>query len=91
MNSENEYLEMANHFKELLDDKDKCLKLLVLVNHEIKKEVLTAYGIIRLLDREISVIDNMPCNIKHLVADLRSHLSSFYDNLFPLPNNNGQD
>jgi hypothetical protein len=91
MENENDYLEMCDHFKKVVDDKDKCIKMLCVVNHEIKKEVLTAYGIVRLIDREISAIEDMPCNIKHLITDLRSHLSEFYDNLFPLPNNNGQD
>jgi hypothetical protein len=91
MENENEYLEMCDHFKKVVEDKDKCIKMLCVVNHEIKKEILTAYGMIRLIDREIGAIEGVPCNIKHLVEDLRGHLSEFYDNLFPFTNNNGQD
>ena len=87
--NENDYLEMCKHFKEVVEDKDKSIKLMLVVNHELKKEVLTAYGIIRMLDRELSAIDGVPCNVKHLVSDLRTHLSEVYDSFFPLPINNG--
>ena len=83
--NENDYLEMCEHFKEVVGDKDKSIKLLLIVNHELKKEILTSYGIVRMLDREVSAVENMPCNIRHLVEDLRGHLSDYYDKLFPLP------
>jgi hypothetical protein len=87
--NENDYLEMCEHFKNVVADKDKSIKLMLVVNHELKKEILTTYGMIRLLDRELSAIEDMPCNIKHLVSDLRTHLSDIYDSFFPLPINNG--
>jgi hypothetical protein len=89
LENENDYLEMCEHFKTVVADKDKSIKLMLLVNHELKKEILTSFGIIRLLDRELSAIENVPCNIKHLVSDLRSNLSEIYDSFFPLPNING--
>ena len=87
--NENDYLEMCEHFKTVVADKDKSIKLMLLVNHELKKEILTSFGIIRLLDRELNAIDGVPCNVKHLVQDLRSNLSEIYDSFFPLPNING--
>jgi hypothetical protein len=89
LENENDYLEMCEHFKTVVADKDKSIKLMLLVNHELKKEILTSFGIIRLLDRELNAIENVPCNIKHLVSDLRSNLSEIYDSFFPLPNING--
>jgi hypothetical protein len=85
MDNEAEYLELCEHFKKTVDDKDKSIKMLLMLTHELKKEILTSYGIVRMLDREVSAVENMPCNIRHLVEDLRGHLSDYYDKLFPLP------
>ncbi len=92
MENENEYLEMCEHFKKTVEEKDKTIKMFLVINHEIKKEILTAYGTIRMLDLQISSIEGMPCNIKHQIEDLRSHLSNVYDNFFPYMNIiNGQE
>ena len=92
MENENEYLEMCEHFKKVVQDKDKSIKMLLTINHEIKKEILTTYGVIRMLDIEINAIDGVPCNIKHLIDNLRTQLSNVYDNFFTYMNIiNGQE
>jgi hypothetical protein len=45
-----------------------------------------------MLDIEINAIEGIPCNIKHLIDNLRTQLSNVYDNFFPYMNIiNGQE
>ena len=86
MENENEYLEMCEHFKKVVEDKDKSIKMLLTINHEMKKEILTTYGVIRMLDIQLEVIEGLPCSIKHMISDIRTHLSNVFDNFFTYMN-----
>ena len=77
--NENEYLEMSNHFKKLYDnlsDKnfEKDIKIM-----EIKKELITVYGFIRVIDNILERIYEVPHEIVVLVECLRGHLSDIID------------
>jgi hypothetical protein len=77
--NEQEYIEMSNHFKKLYDnlsDKnfEKDIKIM-----EIKKELITVYGFIRVIDNILERIYEVPHEIIVLVECLRGHLSDIID------------
>ena len=49
-NTENEYLELANHCKKLVEDKDKELKKMKEENMELKKLLMVSYALNRVMD-----------------------------------------
>ena len=48
--TENEYLELANHCKQLVQDKDKELKKMKEQNIELKKLLMVSYAMSRIID-----------------------------------------
>jgi len=76
---ENEYLEMSNHFKKVYDEME--IKIL---NHEttikeLKKEIITSYGFIRVIDNLLENLYDVPNEIIVLIECLRGHLSNIID------------
>lgn len=77
--NEQEYIEMSNHFKKLYDNLseknfEKDIKIM-----EIKKELITVYGFIRVIDNILERIYEVPHEIVVLVECLRGHLSDTID------------
>ena len=77
---ENEFLEMAQDCKDRIKDKNKELDLLKIENHELKKDIMTAYGLVRVLDNllEECVLDR---EVKNLSDILRTFLSNTFDKI----------
>lgn len=48
--TEGEYLELANQLKESFDEKDKQVDLLLKENEELKKNFISIYGMLRVID-----------------------------------------
>ena len=48
--TEGEYLELANQLKESFDVKDKEVDLLLRENEELKKNFISIYGMLRVID-----------------------------------------
>tara|TARA_R100001086_G_C11751391_1_gene235469 strand:+ start:62 stop:319 length:258 start_codon:yes stop_codon:yes gene_type:complete len=48
--TEGEYLELANQLKESFDEKDKQVDLLLKENEELKKNFISVYGMLRVID-----------------------------------------
>jgi hypothetical protein len=48
--TEGQYLELANQLKESFDEKDKQVDLLLKENEELKKNFISIYGMLRVID-----------------------------------------
>ena len=51
------YLDICNHFKEIVDEKDKKLIKSIKRYNELFKNVVMVYGILRLIDNELNIED----------------------------------
>ena len=74
----NEYLEMANHAKDLVEQAESKMNLYKNQNIELKKNLLTAYGCIRVLDHFVGI--DCPEEINMYVEFLRGYLSDLCEN-----------
>ena len=70
----NEYLEMANHAKELVEDAERKVNSLKIENTDLKKELLGIYGSIRMLDNMID--GSCPEEIVLFSEIIRGYLSN---------------
>ena len=79
LNIENEqdYLDMANHFKEVLENKENTIKSLEEEILQHKKTIITTYGVFRLLDEYFEVAGNIPFDVVGMVELLRGYLSEY--------------
>lgn len=77
---ENDLLEMAEDCKTRIEEKNEQLEILKKDNHELKKEIMTAYGLVRILDNllEECIIER---EVKNISDVLRTHLSDLYDKI----------
>lgn len=76
--TEKEYLEMADHCKKLVEEKNKELDKLKEDNEELKKLLMISYGFIRVVDY-YSDDDELAPECRDLVELLRGYLSSSID------------
>lgn len=74
----NEYLEMANHAKSLVEKAEEELKIYKVQNLALKKLLLTCYGVIRLID-EMNQTDDIPGELSVTLEILRGYLSDNVD------------
>tara|TARA_R110000772_G_scaffold52353_1_gene120030 strand:+ start:2523 stop:2831 length:309 start_codon:yes stop_codon:yes gene_type:complete len=77
--NEGEYLEMANHLKITYDSISAKLFKCDIKIMELKKELMTAYGFIRVIDNIADNIYDIPTELVVLIDCLRSHLSESID------------
>ena len=75
--NEQDYLEMANHFKEVLEKKENTIQSLEDEILEHKKMIITTYGVFRLLDEYFSISGNIPFDVQGVVELLRGYLSEY--------------
>ena len=72
----NEYLEMANHCKKLLEEKDKEIQKLKRLNLEFKKVICVSYGLARtadlIADNFVSSDNYIFKQITDLIHEIRS-------------------
>lgn len=78
--NEGEYLEMVNQLKEKFDENEQMMNVLVEENNGLKKEILTAYGLCRVIDNLLQDQD-VDMELKVLSSSMRSILSEVYDTL----------
>lgn len=77
--NDGQYLEMVNHLKKLYDGiEEKNIKL-ELEKIELKKILITSYGLVRIVDNFVDIIHNVPNELEVLVSSLRSYLSEETD------------
>ena len=73
---EGEYLELSNQLKEKFDEVEQKLESIEKREEELKKDFITAYGIVRLLDHLIDINPiGYDTEIVVIVETLRSFLS----------------
>ena len=77
--TEGQYIEMANHLKETYDKISEKLFKSEIKIMELKKEIITAYGLIRVIDNILEHLYDVPHEVVVLVECLRSHLSEVMD------------
>jgi hypothetical protein len=77
--TEGEYLELANQLKESFDEKDKQVEILLSQNEEIKKDFISLYGMLRVLNYYAD--GNVDEPILTLIESARGFASSIIDNI----------
>jgi antitoxin component HigA of HigAB toxin-antitoxin module len=78
--NDNDYLEQMNHLQELFNKKDKEVEQVLEKYKDILKELITCYGVVRLLDNQLEEID-APLDIKCISELLRTQLSNLFDDI----------
>ena len=77
MTTENEYLELANDAQKKFNELDLKLKHKENELKEIKKELISCYGYVRILDNLYQNQDDIEPNISIMIEVLREFLSQF--------------
>lgn len=73
----NEYLEMANHAKSLVEAAESKLTSLQIAHTDLKKEILSVYGCVRMLDQMIDT--ECPEEIILFSEIIRGYLSNIIE------------
>ena len=76
--TEQEYLDMAKHFKEELEKKDLMLRCQQVAIEDLKKILMTAYGFVRVIDH-FSTEEEIAGECKETFELLRGYLSMMLD------------
>ena len=79
---EEQYRELADHAREKFIELENKYNKEKLKNHELKKEFLSAFGMVRIIDNnleEMEGIESSPAKV--LLELLRTHLSDIYDRI----------
>ena len=74
------YLDAMNQLKELNDKREKESEKQKRELTDLKKELISAYGIVRLIDMMYSDADEPINEISILIETLREYLSQFVEN-----------
>ncbi len=77
MTTENEYLELANDAQQRFNELDRKMKSKENGIKEIKKELISCYGYVRILDNLYQNQDETDPNIGLMIEVLREFLSQF--------------
>ena len=78
---EGEYLEMVNDLRDRFEEKDKEMEKIKEQNSRLKKDLISAFGFVRILDYFSCEVHDVDYEIKSLIDVLRSYLSSTYDEI----------
>ena len=79
--NEGYYLDAMNQLKEKFDNNEYLMKRIQKQNMELKKEIMTAFGCMRILDNLIHNSYGVDGDIVCLSESLRGHLSTFLDDI----------
>ena len=79
--NEGYYLEAMNQLKEKFDNNEYLMKRIQKQNLELKKELITSFGCMRILDNLIHNCYSVDGDIISLSESLRSHLSSAVEDI----------
>tara|TARA_R110002020_G_scaffold336754_2_gene552199 strand:+ start:309 stop:593 length:285 start_codon:yes stop_codon:yes gene_type:complete len=77
-----EYLNLANDFQAQMNKKNRELTDAKLEIIELKKHIVTAYGVVRLIDMSLDAYSDFPTDIQTMFAVLRETLSEWTENEF---------
>jgi len=79
--NEQMYLEMCEQLKKKYDELEYIKAKLTMQNTDLKKEILTAYGLSRILDNLINNCFDVDMEVVCLSESLRGHLSNVIDDI----------
>lgn len=79
--NEGEYLELVKQLQDKFDKNEKKVKAVRENMDSLIKEVVTIYGVFRMIDRLIEYEDDIDGEIKILCSALRMHLSELYEEI----------
>jgi len=79
--NEQMYLDMVNQLKDKFDNNEYIMKRIQKQNIELKKEIVTAFGCMRILDNLIHNSYGADADIMLLSESLRGHLSDFVEDM----------
>jgi hypothetical protein len=82
---EGEYLELVDQLQKKYDDNELKFVSLKLENKMLKKEVITAYCVIRLIDNLTQHECDISDELRSMIEILRGHLSTTYDDVIMPP------
>lgn len=68
------YLDAMDQLQKKFDENEKIIRRLKEANNELYKEVISAYGVVRLIDNFIDP-NEISYEVKNLIDCLRAHLS----------------
>jgi len=77
--NEGEYLELADQFKEIMNNKEEQIKKHYEEIKELKKIIMMAYSFVRILDELVADDFNQPNILVSVLEILRGFLSSAVD------------
>ena len=81
--TEQQYLEMANHLKQTYDKMEEKLLRSEIKIIDLKKDLITVYGLVRIIDNILDNLYEVPHEVVVLVECLRGNLSDSMDkNIF---------
>lgn len=81
LENEGMYLEAMNQLQKKFDEIEYIKAKLTIQNTELKKEILTAYGLSRVLDNLINNCFDVDMEVVCLSESLRGHLSNVIDDI----------
>ena len=79
--NEGEYLELVKQLQDKFDKNEKNVREVRENMDSLIKEVVTIYGVFRMIDRLIDYEDDIDAEIKILCSALRSHISELYEEI----------
>ncbi len=77
--TENDYLELAEHARQKYVEMENRIEALRQSNKELVKEILTVYGIVRVVDNQLEEDDLTGHPAKLMIEMVRTHLSKWFD------------
>ena len=79
--NEQMYLDLVNQLKDKFDNNEYLMKRIQKQNMELKKEIVTAFGCMRILDNLIHNSYGVDGDIVSLSESLRGNLSTFVEDI----------
>lgn len=76
--NEGMYLDAMNQLQKKFEENEKIITTLKIANRSLQKEIISAYGVIRLIDNYIDSSE-VSYEVKTLIDCLRGHLSDLVE------------
>lgn len=79
--NDNQYLEEMNEMKKIYEKKDEEINKYKIENYQLKKDLMSAYGMIRVIDLQFNNGEFSGDELKSVVEFLRGYLSNIFDDI----------
>jgi hypothetical protein len=84
--NDNQYLIEMNEMKEMYEKKEQEINKYKTENYRLKKDLMSCYGMIRILDSQFNNGEFSGDEIKNIIEFLRSYLSNVFDDILEIEN-----